>query len=76
MKLFMVKYMDDCDEDVYLTLGEDNDTNETISKREQSKVEDKCSCYMGHWVFEINNIDGYDIKIETKKVVSSITSHN
>ena len=32
MKLFMVKYMDDCDEDVYLTLGEDNDTNEQSPK--------------------------------------------
>lgn len=61
MKLFLVEYMDDCDNVSYLTVGEDNDTANDILDREVDKVQNICSCYMGHWVSEIIEVDGHRI---------------
>lgn len=61
MKLFQVDYMDDCEDASYLTVGEDADTVIDILNREVNKVQNMCSCYMGHWVSEIAEVDGYKI---------------
>lgn len=61
MKLFRVDYMDDCDDETYLTVG--NSTKE-VEEREKKKLQEKCSYLMGCWVFEINEVDGRKIIVE------------
>lgn len=61
MKLFRVDYLDDCDEGVYLTVG---NSTEEVEQRETEKLENECSCFMSCWVFEIDSVDGHRIIVE------------
>lgn len=61
MRLFGVDYMDDCDVETYLAVG---DSTEEVEKRETEKLQNQCACFMGCWVFEVNEIDGHKIIVE------------
>ncbi|MDF2882192.1 MAG: hypothetical protein K0R54_2749 [Clostridiaceae bacterium] len=61
MRLFKVDYMDDCDDDSYLTVG---NNLEEVEERELIKLQSECSCFMGCWVFEVKEVDGHKIKVE------------
>lgn len=61
MKLFIVDYMDDCDDETYLTVG---DSAEEVEQRETEKLQNQCACFMGCWVFEVNKVDGHKIIVE------------
>ena len=61
MKLFRVDYMDDCDNEIYLTVG---NSTEEVEERETKKLQEKCSCFMYCFVLEINEIDGHKIIVE------------
>lgn len=50
MKLFRVSYMDDCDDETYLTVG---NSKEEAEERETRKLQEECSCFMYCYVFEI-----------------------
>lgn len=64
MKLFYVDYMEDMNDNSYLKVGEDFDTEETIKEKElQGHLKDRdCLYYVG--VSEINEVDGYKIIVE------------
>lgn len=61
MKLFRIDYMGDCDDETYLAVG---NSTEEVEERETKKLQEKCSCFMGCWVFEINEVDGHKIVVE------------
>lgn len=61
MKLFRVDYMDDCDDETYLTVG---DSTEEVEQRETEKLQNQCSCFMWCFVFEIGKVDGHKIIVE------------
>lgn len=61
MKLYKVDYMDDCNDDSYLTIG---NSKEEVKERENKRLSSKCSCFMGCWVFEVNEIDGHKIIVD------------
>lgn len=61
MKLFLVNYMDDCDNEAFLTVGNSKDE---IEERMAEELPQKLSCYMGSWVHEIDEVDGYKITVE------------
>lgn len=61
MKLFRVDYMDDCDSDTILTVGNSKEEVEERVARELSK---DLSCYMGSHVYEIDKIDGHKITVK------------
>lgn len=48
MKLFRVDYMDDCDSETYLTVG---NSAEEVEERETKNLQEKCPCFIGCWVF-------------------------
>ena len=58
MKLFKVDYMDDSDYDFYLTIGS---SNKEVEERETKKLSSELSCFMGCWIFEIDEVDGHKI---------------
>ena len=63
MKLFLVRYLENNDEECYLTIGTDDDTNETIENREYKKRNDwNCLYFLG--ATEIKEIDGHRIIVE------------
>lgn len=63
MKLFLVNYLENNDEESYLTIGTDDDTNETIEKRERQKRNDwNCLYFLSST--EIKEIDGHRIIVE------------
>lgn len=61
MKLYQVDYMDDCDNESYLTVG---NSQEEVEERETKSLSTKCSCFMGCWVFEIDEVDGHKIVVD------------
>ncbi len=61
MKLFRVYYMDDCDDETYLTVG---NSTEEVEERETKKLQEECSCFMYCVVFEIDEVDGHKIVVE------------
>ena len=61
MKLFRVDYMDDCDDDTYLTIG---NSKEEVEERETNKLSSELSCFMGCWIFEIDEVDGHKIIVD------------
>lgn len=61
MKLYQVDYIDDCDDGTYLTIG---NSKEEVEERENKKLSSELSCFMGCWVFEINEVDGHKITVE------------
>lgn len=61
MKLFRVDCMDDCDDETYLTVG---NSKEEVEERETQRLQEKCSCFMGCWVSEIDEVDGHKIIVE------------
>lgn len=63
MKLFQVDYMEGRNEEVYLTVGEDSETEETIKKREFEK-KSFWSCPYFMIVKEITEVDGHKITVE------------
>ena len=63
MKLFIVDYMDDCDDDSYLTVGE---SLEEVQKREEEKLYEECACLMYCYVREIREVDGYEVSVKGK----------
>lgn len=63
MKLFLVRYLENNDEECYLTIGTDDDTNETIENREYKKRND-WNCLYILFAKEINEIDGHKIIVE------------
>lgn len=61
MKLFRVDYLDDCDEGVYLTIG---NSLQEVEERETEKLQNECACFMYCYVFEVNKVDGHRIIVE------------
>lgn len=61
MKLFEVYYMDDCDFETYLTVGNSKDE---VEERVVDELHSKCSCLMDVYVCEVNEVDGYKIIVE------------
>ena len=61
MKLFQVDYMDDCDDGTFLTVG---NSIEEVKERVSKELSKDLSCYMGSWVYEIDEVDGYKVTIE------------
>lgn len=61
MKLFIVDYMDDCDNETYLTVG---NSKEEVEERESEKLQKECACFMYCFVREVNEIDGHKIIVE------------
>lgn len=63
MKLFQVNYLENNDDETYLTVGTDEDTSETIEKREYEKRNDwNCLYFLG--AREISEVDGHKIIVE------------
>lgn len=63
MKLFQVTYLENGDNEKYITVGEDEDTCETIEKREYEKRNDwNCLYFLG--AKEIKEVDGHEIIIK------------
>lgn len=63
MKLFQIDYLENNDDVTYLTVGEDEDTCETIEKREYEKRNDwNCLYFLG--ATEIKEVDGYEIVVK------------
>lgn len=73
MKLFIVDYMDDCDDDSYLTVGE---SLEEVQKREEEKLYKECACFMYCYVREINEVDGYEIIVKSKAASQNMLLSN
>lgn len=63
MRLFRVDYLDDCDFETYLTVG---NSLQEVEEREAKRLENRCSCFMNCYVFEIDKVDGHKIIIEEK----------
>ena len=61
MKLFMVRYMDDCDTDSFLTIG---NSKEEVEERIDKQLSKELSCYMYSFVYEISEVDGHKIIVE------------
>lgn len=61
MKLFRVDYMDDCDDETYLTVG---NSKEEVEERETKRLQEECSCFMYCYVFEITKVDGHKIFVK------------
>ena len=61
MKLFLVDYIDDCDNDAFLTVG---NSKEEVEERMVEELSQKLSCYMGSWVHEVDEVEGYKIIVE------------
>lgn len=61
MKLFRVDYMDDCDDETYLTVGY---STEEVEQRETEKLQNQCACFMGCWAFEVSEVGGHKIIVE------------
>lgn len=63
MKLFQVNYLENNDNEAYLTVGTDDDTSETIEKREYEKRDDwNCLFFLG--ATETTEVDGHKITVE------------
>lgn len=63
MKLFQVNYLENNDDETYLTVGTDDDTSETIEKREYEKRNDwNCLYFLS--AREIEEVDGHKIIVE------------
>lgn len=60
MKLFKVSYIYDSEHESYLTVGL---SEEEVEKIETDKLERTCSCLMGVWVSEIDEVEGYTIQL-------------
>ena len=61
MKLFKVNYMDDCETDSFLTVG---NSIEEVKERVERELSKDLPCYMGSWVHEIDEVDGYKVTVE------------
>lgn len=62
-KLFQCNYLENNDDETYLTVGCDNDTEETVKEREIKKRDDwNCLYFFG--VRQIVEIDGHKIIVE------------
>lgn len=65
MKLFRCNYLENNDEESYLTVGEDFDTESSIEERELKKRDDwNCLYFFG--ANEIKTVDGYEILVGKK----------
>lgn len=64
MKLFMINYMEDDDEDSYLTIGKDDETEESVKEREIRKRDD-WNCLHFLYTKEIEEVDGHKILVES-----------
>jgi hypothetical protein len=62
-KLFAVTYMDDCEFDTYLTVGE---KVEEVQEREEKRLEEELDCFMGCTAYEVSEVDGYLINVKEK----------
>lgn len=63
MKLFQVTYLENGDDEKYLTVGEDEDTCETIEKREYERRSD-WNCLYFLRATEIKKVDGHEIIVK------------
>lgn len=61
MKLYRVDFMDDAECESYLTVG---NSKEEVEMREREILQARCACFLGCWVFEINEVDGHKIIVE------------
>lgn len=59
-KLFSVTYLDDCEFNTYLTVGENK---EEVEEREAKELEEKLDCFMSCTASEVSEVDGYKIKL-------------
>lgn len=63
MKLFRVDYLEDDDDESYLTVGNDSDTEDSIEERERNKRDDWNCLYYLH-AREVEEVDGHRIIVE------------
>lgn len=63
MKLFQCNYLENNDDETYLTVGEDSDTVETISDRELNRRDD-WNCLYFFNVKEIKEVNGHKIIVK------------
>lgn len=61
MKLFEVNYIDDCEDGFFLTVG---NSKEEVEERIRKEFPKELSCYMGSWVYKIDEVDGHKIIVE------------
>lgn len=61
MKLFKINYIDDCDFETYLTVGNSKDE---VKERVAYELRSKCSRLMDFYVCEVNEVDGHKIIVE------------
>lgn len=60
MKLFAVDYMDDCNDQWFLTVGE---SKEEVEEREAERLIDKGVSLLGIFVKEVSEVDGFKINL-------------
>ena len=60
MKLYTVEYLNDCDYETILMVG--NSAKEVYAEFEKT-ISENLSCYMWHTVKEVVNVCGYTIKL-------------
>lgn len=63
MKLFRIDYMENNDDESYLTVGNDDDTEDSIEKREYNK-RDNWNCLYYLYAREVKEVDGHRIIVE------------
>lgn len=63
MKLFRVDYMEKNNDETYLTVGSDSDTEDSIEEREYNKRDDWNCLYYLH-ARELKEVDGHKIFVE------------
>lgn len=63
MKLFRIDYLEDDDHECYLTVGNDDSTEDSIKERELNKRDDwNCLYYL--FAIEIKEVGGHRIIVE------------
>lgn len=63
MKLFRIDYLEDDDDECYLTVGSDDDSEDSIKERELNKRDDWNCLYYLH-AREVKEVDGHKIFVE------------
>lgn len=61
MKLYRVNYIDDCNFETCLAVG---NSSKEVEERVTEKLVNQCSCFMSCHVLEIDEVDGHKIIVE------------
>ena len=60
MKLYLINWVDDCDDEHCLMVAENEDK---VRERFEKEVFSQCSCPMFYFVREVKQVDGYNITV-------------